>query len=119
MGNTGVGKSTLLNKILKDDLAKTDFGKACTQGKPQEYESKNVKGIRIWDTKGIEPGTYNINAAHFDIEEAIDNLVKENNPDKFIHCIWYCVCSNRFVKEEIDNLKKCYNLFLSSLLISK
>ena len=117
MGNTGVGKSTLLNKILKDDLAKTDFGKACTQGKPQEYESKNVKGIRIWDTKGIEPGTYNINAAHFDIEEAIDNLVKENNPDKFIHCIWYCVCSNRFVKEEIDNLKKCYNLYIKKLPI--
>jgi predicted GTPase len=56
MGNTGVGKSTLLNKVLKEQLAKTDFGNACTQGKPKAYESKNAQGIRIWDTKGIEQG---------------------------------------------------------------
>ena len=105
MGNTGVGKSTLLNKVLKADLAKTDFGKACTQGKPFPYTSNNAKGIRIWDTKGIEPGNYNINAANIDIEETIDKLIKENDPDKFIHCIWYCVHSNRLVEDEFDNLK--------------
>lgn len=117
MGNTGVGKSTLANKILKENLAQTDFGKACTQGKPKDYESSKAKGIRIWDTKGIEQGKYNINAANFDIEEAIDNLVKENDPDKFIHCIWYCVHSNRFINDEIDNLKKCYNFYIKKLPI--
>ena len=81
MGNTGVGKSTLLNRVLKKELAKTDFGKACTQGKPQPYESNEAKGLRIWDTKGIEQGEYNINAANFDIEEAIENLEKGNDPD--------------------------------------
>lgn len=117
MGNTGVGKSTLLNKVLKEKLAETDFGKACTQGKPKAYESNNVKGIRIWDTKGIEPGKYNIIAANYDIEESINNLVKENDPDKFIHCIWYCIHSNRFVSEEIENLKKCYNFYIKKLPI--
>ena len=117
MGNTGVGKSTLLNKVLKEQLAKTDFGNACTQGKPKPYESNNAKGIRIWDTKGIEQGVYNINAANLDIEEAIDNLVKENDPDKFIHCIWYCVHSNRFLNEEIENIKKCYNFYIKNLPI--
>ena len=117
MGNTGVGKSTLLNRILKESLAKTDFGRACTQGKPKSYESNNAKGIRIWDTKGIEQGNYNINAANFEIEEAIDNLVKENDPDKFIHCIWYCIHSNRFINEEIENIKKCYNFYIKKLPI--
>ena len=117
MGNTGVGKSTLLNKVLKDQLAKTGFGSACTQGKPKPYESNNAKGIRIWDTKGIEQGIYNINAANLDIENAIDNLVKENDPDKFIHCIWYCVHSNRFLNEEIENIKKCYNYYIKNLPI--
>ena len=117
MGNTGVGKSTLLNKVLKEELAKTDFGSACTQGKPKPYESTNAKGIRIWDTKGIEQGVYNINSANLDIEEAIDNLVKENDPDKFIHCIWYCVHSNRFLNEEIENIKKCYNFYIKNLPI--
>ena len=105
MGNTGVGKSTLLNKVLKEQLAKTDFGKACTQGKPKAYESKNAQGLRIWDTKGIEQGNYNINASNYDIEEAINNLLEENDPDKLIHCIWYCVHSNRFLNEEINNIK--------------
>ena len=79
MGNPGVGKSTLLNKILKEDLAKTNFGNACTKGKPKPYESNKAKGIRIWDTRGIEPGNYNISAANNDIQEAIDSLVKEND----------------------------------------
>ena len=117
MGNTGVGKSTLLNKVLKEQLAKTDFGNACTQGKPKAYESKNAQGIRIWDTKGIEQGNYNINAANYDIEEAINNLLEENDPDKLIHCIWYCVHSNRFLNEEINNIKKCYNLYIKTLPI--
>ena len=117
MGNTGVGKSTLLNRVLKEKLAETNFGDACTQGKPKAYESKNAKGIRIWDTKGIEQGDYNINAAHLDIEEAINNLVEEKDPDKFIHCIWYCVHSNRFLKEEINNIKKCYNFYNKNLPI--
>ena len=117
MGPTGVGKSTLLNKVLKRQLAKTGFGGACTDGKPQPYESNEVKGLRIWDTKGIEQGKYNINAANYDIKEAIDNLEKENDPDKFIHCIWYCVHSNRFINEEKENLKKCYNLYIKKLPI--
>lgn len=62
-------------------------------------------------------GNYNIKAANFDIEETIDNLVKENDPDKFIHCIWYCVHSNRFTDDEFNNLKKCYNVYIKKLPI--
>ena len=116
-GQHGIGKSTLLNRVLKKQLAKTGHGDACTQGKPQPYESDEAKGLRIWDTKGIEQGDYNINTAFFDIEETVDNLEKENDPDKFIHCIWYCVHSNRFIKEEIKNLKKYYNLYVKKLPI--
>lgn len=43
MGNTGVGKSTLLNKVLKEEKAKTGEGEACTQGKPTPYESNKEK----------------------------------------------------------------------------
>jgi len=53
IGNTGVGKSTLLNKVLKEKKAKTDFGDVCTMGPPKPYESENAKGIRIWDSRGI------------------------------------------------------------------
>ena len=60
MGDTGAGKSTLLNKVLKAKLAKTCFGNACTQ-EIESYESSYVKGLRIYDTRGIETGKYNDN----------------------------------------------------------
>jgi len=117
LGNTGVGKSTLLNTVLKEKLAETDFGDACTMGVPKPYESDKAKGIRIWDSRGIENGKYNLETAFKDIRNTIESLIKENNPDKFIHCIWYCIKSNRFTEEEENNLKNCYNSYIEKLPI--
>ena len=117
LGNTGVGKSTLLNTVLKEELAKTNFGDACTMGVPKAYESEKAKGIRIWDSRGIENGKYNLETAFNDIRNTIDSLIKENDPDKFIHCIWYCIKSNRFTEEEVNNLKNCYNSYIEKLPI--
>ena len=89
LGNTGVGKSTLLNTVLKEKLAKTDLCDVCTMGVPKPYESEKAKGIRIWDSRGIENGKYNLEKAFNDIKNTIENLIKENDPDKFINCIWY------------------------------
>ena len=117
VGNTGVGKSTLLNTVLKEQLAKTQIGDACTMGVPKPYESEKAKGIRIWDSRGIENGKYNLEAAFSDIKNTIDCLIKENDPDKFIHCIWYCVKSNRFIEDEIENLNNYYNSYIEKLPI--
>jgi len=117
LGNTGVGKSTLLNTVLKAKLAKTDLGDPCTMGMPKPYESEKAKGIRIWDSRGIENGKYNLETAFNDIKITIESLIKKNDPDKFIHCIWYCVSSNRFTEEEVNNLKKCYDSYIEKLPI--
>ena len=116
-GNTGVGKSTLVNKILKSNLAKTDKHKPCTMGKPKSYESETAKGIRMWDSRGIENGKYNLEAANKEVIDTINNLIKDNDPDKFIHCIWYCIHSNRFTNEEMDNLISFYNSYTDKLPI--
>jgi predicted GTPase len=55
MGQTGAGKSKLLNKVLRAQLAKTFFGNICTQN-IESYESPNAKGLRIYDTRWIENG---------------------------------------------------------------
>ena len=117
LGNTGVGKSTLLNTVLKEKLAETKNGDRCTVGPPKAYESEKAKGIRIWDSQGIENGKYNLEIAFKDIKETIQKLIKENDPDKFIHCIWYCIYSNRFIDEEVENLKKYYNSYIEKLPI--
>ena len=108
IGSSGVGKSTLINAILKEDRAKTQIGRPCTKG-IKYYESKN---IRLWDSQGIELNKEN------NIEkvlEATKNLVVKNNnsgdPDKYIHCIWFCVTGQRFQDIEEESVKKLINLY--------
>ena len=112
MGQTGAGKSTLLNKVLRAQLAKSFFGNICTQN-IESYESPNAKGLRIFDTHGIENGKYIMYKTLEDIKEKIHNLIHEKNPDEFIHCIWYCFrAENLFSDEEFSNVcRQSYDLY--------
>jgi len=66
LGNTGVGKSTLLNTVLKEKLSKTDLCNACTMGVPKPYKSQKTPGICVYDSRGIENGKYNLDTAFKD-----------------------------------------------------
>lgn len=114
MGSPRVGKSTLINAILKKDIAKTSAGRnACTTAMTYyEYEETYTSSIddtstiaskcsvRIWDAPGIEDWN------KLDITKHIQNLVKEKNPI----CLIYCAApgsyaDNEHIKVVID---QCY-----------
>ena len=108
IGKSGVGKSTLINGILKEDRAETLLGRPCTQG-IKYYESQN---IRLWDTQGIELSENN------NLDQVIKNtkelMLKNNNlgdPDKYIHCIWYCTTGQRFEQVEEKSVKILQNIY--------
>ena len=110
IGNTGVGKSTLINKILKEKVAKTSFGNIGTTS-IKSYESKKCIGIKIWDTRGFEYSEkYNIEIAFKDMKKLILDLIQKNDP---IHCIWYCIgsASDRCSDQEIANIINCKELY--------
>jgi len=116
MGETGAGKSTLLNMVLKKELAETQFGKPCTM-EIRSYESPNVPGLRIYDTRGIEKGEYNIYKVKEDIKNQILYLISQNNPDEYIHCIWYCIkAGNRFEPGDFHNICSCYETYKTQKL---
>ena len=104
IGPTGVGKSTLINSILKEKAAKTGIGKPITLGEPRSYVSDKVKGIRLYDSQGIDKSNYGIKKVVESSKNLINNQAATNNPDEFIHCIWYCLTGSRFEECERDSL---------------
>lgn len=104
LGKTGVGKSTLINGTFEfsdDNGAKTGEGRPITQNY-EEFISDKRKGLRLIDSKGIEMGEYGIDAAFNSIKELIQSKAINGDPDKFIHCIWYCFKSDNLRFENIE-----------------
>ena len=105
-GKTGVGKSTLINSLFRENLAKVDFGYAVTQ--EMERYTKPDFPLAIYDTRGFELGP----EVQKDIKTGILNEVRKGNASDDlsdrIHCIWYCVSTpgNRFEKTESQWLKE-------------
>ena len=111
IGQVGTGKSTLINSLLKLKgyaRAQVGYGRICTMMDTQIYKSKEVPYLWLIDTRGIELNKeFDVNAIGLRACEFIKNQLKINN---IVHCIWYCVSSYKFQKEEkklINNLCNC------------
>lgn len=85
-GKTGVGKSTLLNAIFKEDLAKTGKGEPVTQETKEYY--KEGSPYHIIDTKGFELETYH------QLLDGVKKTIadrKTKDPKTHVHIAWYCI----------------------------
>ena len=111
IGPSGVGKSTLINALLREELAKEGLGERCTT-KGQKYQSKKYPFLCLFDSVGAEIGNGHTLK---DVQMQTINSVMEklNNPDpnEHIHCLLYCVTSNRVFNDEsktLLNLREIY-----------
>ena len=118
IGPAGVGKSTLINSVLKIKgtkfEAKTGVGKSITK-ETKIYTSEKVPILRIYDTPGFDFKN-DINTIFKTVKSIVEENLSLNDPDKFINCIWYCICGKRFNDEEKIFIKEIMKLYSGSYL---
>lgn len=98
VGKTGVGKSTLINTVFRDNLAEVGHGKPVTQR--IEEISKDGTPLTIFDTKGLELEDYD------QILQELVNLIEEKNSstdfNEHIHIAWLCLSASGHRLEDAE-----------------
>ena len=90
IGNSGVGKSTLINAVLGEDVAQTGFGTEGTTKRLEIFENKELP-FRIIDTVGFEPSIIKEMRAINSVRKWSRGTSDEEKEDRKINCIWFCV----------------------------
>eukprot|EP00743_Colponemidia_sp_Colp-15_P008701 GILK01009476.1.p1 GENE.GILK01009476.1~~GILK01009476.1.p1 ORF type:complete len:662 (+),score=66.69 GILK01009476.1:50-2035(+) len=111
IGGTGVGKSSLINKIFGNELsqkAKTSSAEPCTE-QIEKYEVPDVPVI-LWDTKGFER---NSTAEMEAVLKFISKRNQEGSDLEFrIHIVWFLInaASHRIEQADLDLAAKLEGL---------
>ena len=84
-GRSGVGKSTLVNRIFQGRIAATGQGRPVT--KHIMKRSRKDVPVVIYDTPGLELGAID----HDELQDLLDDQEWEADASRQIHVAWICV----------------------------
>jgi len=102
-GQTGVGKSSLINGVFGEEFARTAAGRPVTQ--QAEWFTSDKVPLRVLDTKGLEAKDYT--ATVEDLRAEIEHARKAKDPKDQLHIGWVCIAapSSRIQDCEIDIIR--------------
>ena len=114
-GKTGVGKSTLINAVFGEEVAKTGIGHPVTRGSHLYVD--RIGHLGIVDTQGLEVGRDNKQ-----ILAELDKAMKEMRRlplSEQIHVAWYCVrgMDRRFEEAEAAFIRRLDEIGLQVVLV--
>jgi len=112
IGNSGVGKSTLINAVLGEEQAATGWGTKGTTEKLKIHESDKLP-FRIIDTVGFEPTLLAESKAILAVKKWSKNSAKEGKSDTQINVIWFCVegTSSKLFPKYVKALSKATSMW--------
>ena len=121
VGCTNAGKSTLINEFLK--LEKDKRAKE-SEGGPTEIDNdiniyfksytgkNNNKKYTLFDSNGITySGKDSIENKIKYTKGEIEGRIKTKDPNKLIHCIWYCIQGSNIQQADGDFIKELLNVY--------
>ena len=98
IGQTGVGKSTLINAVFRKRLAEEGTGRPVTKV-VQRFEDPDVP-VTLYDSKGVELGDSR-NRVIRDFKRIISKSRKAA-PEQHIHLLWYCMDAGQTRVQDYD-----------------
>jgi uncharacterized protein (DUF697 family)/GTP-binding protein EngB required for normal cell division len=98
IGQTGVGKSTLVNAIFRKPLAAAGTGRPVTKV-IEKFEDPDVP-VTLYDTKGVELGDSK-NRVIRDFKKEISRR-RKGPPEEHIHLLWYCMDAGQTRVQDYD-----------------
>lgn len=118
IGNAGVGKSTLINAVLGEQVARTSYGTRGTTVKLEIYESEIIP-FRLIDTIGFEPGFFQRNRAINAVKDWGKDCAKVGKEDTGISVIWFCVegTTSKLFSDTIRSLSRATAMWPSIPII--
>ena len=121
IGNSGVGKSTLINSVLGKEAAKTDWGTHGTTTKLEIYESEGGQvPFRVIDTIGFEPNYLKERRAVGAVRKWSRDCARKGGENGRIDVIWFCVDGTRskLFAEDIRRMTRAVSMWKSVPIIA-
>lgn len=100
VGKTGVGKSTLINNVFRENIAETGSGKPVTQHLVR-LENEEIPVV-LYDTRGLELKEEVQEQIKTEIVEVIQHSRSGGDEGEYIHAIWYCINAQSNRLEEVE-----------------
>lgn len=116
IGNSGVGKSTLINAFLDEDeiAAKVSWGTTGTTDTLAIYRANKVP-FQLIDTIGFEPSFFKRNKAINAVKKWSKESAKKGKEDTQINAIWFCIdgTARKLFPEAIKSLSQATKMWKS------